>query len=181
MNTECGRQSPGSKSKGCRCSEGTAVLMGSCNPIDNLGPCPYGRCAFEYSHCDSATRTCQCDPGYELHVYGKTWICEKQDIENVERSCKDAKDCYAGEICEDEVCKCPKKYELKGLECVEITIPRQKSNLLMLIIWLSVAMLALIVAFMSFGCCLYLLAQRAENEQMAIVRMIEGSAEEELS
>ncbi|XP_070380218.1 cell death abnormality protein 1-like isoform X2 [Dermacentor albipictus] len=177
LHAHCARIRPGSTLRGCRCAKDTALLLGSCNPIDNLGPCPYGRCATEYSECDPDTSLCRCQKGYELRIYGNTWICEKQDTETVDRACMESTQCYPGEVCDDGFCKCPKGKELsRELVCVEIKLPKTSTNL-RLFLWLSAAMLALIVVFITFGGCLYLLAQRAENEQMEIAKMFEPPEE----
>ncbi|KAL3238882.1 hypothetical protein MRX96_021902 [Rhipicephalus microplus] len=176
--SQCARIRPGSTVKGCLCEKGTALLLGSCNPIENLGPCPYGRCTIEYSECDLSTSLCKCQKGYELRIYGQTWICEKKDTETVDRACMDSGQCYTGEICDDGYCKCPKGKELKDLRCVEIKLPKV-SNSLRLFLWLSAVMLVLIVVFITFGGCLYLLAQRAENEQMEIAKMFDPPAGEQ--
>ncbi|XP_037521864.2 uncharacterized protein LOC119399121 [Rhipicephalus sanguineus] len=171
---QCARVLPGSPVKGCVCDKNTALLLGSCNPTENLGPCPYGRCTIEYSECDTSTSLCQCQKGYELRIYPGTWICEKKDTETVDRACMDSSQCYTGEICDDGYCKCPKGKELKDLRCVEIKLPKVRTNFA-LFLWLSALMMVLIVVFLSFGCCLYLLAQRAENEQEAIAQMFDVS------
>ncbi|XP_070379064.1 tenascin-like isoform X1 [Dermacentor albipictus] len=174
LHMECARARPGSRDKFCRCANGTALLQGSCNPTTNLGPCPYGLCKTEYSTCDPSTSTCFCKKGYELRIYSSDWVCEKKETQTVDRVCMDDSQCYKREICEDNLCRCPKGMDLKNLECVEIKLPKVRTNLT-LFLWLSVAMLALIVMFLSFGCCLYLLAQRAENEQNAIAQMFDVS------
>lgn len=59
-------------------------------------------------------------------------------------------------------------------------LPKERS-VLGLILWLSAIMLAVIVVFISFGCCLYILAQRAENEQNDILKMFEATDQEDQS
>ncbi|XP_077528092.1 uncharacterized protein LOC144139676 [Haemaphysalis longicornis] len=180
LNTDCARYHPGTQERVCVCNNRSARLYGSCNPTDNLGPCPYGRCAAEYSECDPVSELCVCREGYKLYVYGKVWKCEKEDLTQVERTCQTADDCFPGEICDDNVCTCPKGTELKGLKCVRIVLPKERS-VLGLILWLSAIMLAVIVVFISFGCCLYILAQRAENEQNDILKMFEATDQEDQS
>ncbi|KAL1467887.1 hypothetical protein MTO96_041848 [Rhipicephalus appendiculatus] len=175
--SQCARIRPGSTVKGCLCEKNTALLLGSCNPIENLGPCPYGRCTIEYSECDVSTSLCKCQKGYELRIYGQTWICEKkapyaQTPRRWTGRAWTAASATRGEICDDGYCKCPKGKELKDLRCVEIKLPKVSNNL-RIFLWLSAVMLVLIVVFITFGGCLYLLAQRAENEQMEIAKMFD--------
>ncbi|KAH7944256.1 hypothetical protein HPB52_017649 [Rhipicephalus sanguineus] len=150
------------------------TLASQARAIADLGPCPYGRCNTEYSECDPSTATCQCKKGYELRIYSTGWVCEKKDTEVVDRVCMDETQCYTGEICDDNLCKCPKGTELQNLQCAAIRLPKVRTNFA-LFLWLSALMMVLIVVFLSFGCCLYLLAQRAENEQEAIAQMFDVS------
>ncbi|KAL3238883.1 hypothetical protein MRX96_021903 [Rhipicephalus microplus] len=174
LHMKCARTRPGSNDTFCKCADNSALLQGSCNPITDLGPCPYGRCNTEYSECDQSTSTCLCKKGYELRIYSTKWVCEKKDTEVVDRVCMDETQCYTGEICDENICKCPKGTELQNLQCAAIRRPKVRTNFAMFL-WLSVVMMVLIVVFLSFGCCLYLLAQRAENEQEAIANMFDVS------
>ncbi|KAL1467885.1 hypothetical protein MTO96_041847 [Rhipicephalus appendiculatus] len=175
LHMKCARTRPGSNDTFCRCADNAAPATGLL-AIQQPTWVPVHTAAATRNtpKCDQSTSTCLCKKGYELRIYGTNWVCEKKDTEVVDRVCMDETQCYTGEICDENICKCPKGTELQNLQCAAIKLPKVRTNLA-LFLWLSAAMMVLIVVFLSFGCCLYLLAQRAENEQEAIANMFDVS------
>lgn len=90
-------------------------------------------------------------------------------MQQAERMCSTEEDCGETEECSDNVCRCPANKELSGVKCLDVAQKKAENNVA-LILSVSGAFLLIVLQLTCFGCCLFLMAQRAETQRSSLLQ-----------